>query len=244
MAGSTTNLDLIIQSQASKEVTANALFDAGSPVTLYGRRNSTTSGLTWGYYGGYAMVKGVPISIANGTLTLTASSTCYIVAAIATGAVSFSTATTNWNDLANYQRLYSVVTGTATVTSYTDFRSTDVCGQTDSGTYTPTLTNVANLDASTAYACQWLRVGNVVSVSGKVDADPTGAGAVQLGISLPIASTFANAEECAGTAVAPGVAGQCAAIVADVANARAEMQWVAVDTTNQAMVFSFTYRLI
>lgn len=244
MAGSTTNLDLITQSQASKEVTANALFDAGSPATLYGRRNSTTSGLTWGYYGGYAMVKGVTTSIANGTLTLTASTTCYIVSAIATGAVSFSTATTNWNDLANYTRLYSVVTGTATVTSYVDYRSTDLAGQTDSGTYTPTLTNVANLDGSTAYACQWLRVGNVVTVSGRVDADPTAAGAVQLGVSLPIASNLANARECAGTAVAPGVAGLCAAVVGDATNDRAEFQWIAVDTTNQAFYFSFTYQII
>lgn len=33
-------------------------------------------------------------------------------------------------------------------------------------------------------------------------------------------------------------------IVADATNDRAEMQLVAVDTTNQAMVFTFTYRLI
>src|SRR5438552_1367658 len=37
-----------------------------------------------------------------------------------------------------------------------------------SGSYTPRLTNVANLSASTAYTCQWMRVGNTVTVSGKV----------------------------------------------------------------------------
>lgn len=123
MASSTSNLDLIIQSQASKEVTANALFDAASPATTYGRRQSTCSGLTWGYYGGIIYnVSGTTNSIANGTLTLTASTTNYIVASKTDGAVSFSTATTNWNDVDNYWELYSVVTGTATVTSWSDYR--------------------------------------------------------------------------------------------------------------------------
>jgi len=50
-----------------------------------------------------------------------ASTTNYVVAAKSDGAVSFSTATTNWNS-PDYWRLYSVVTGTATVTGYTDAR--------------------------------------------------------------------------------------------------------------------------
>jgi len=244
MANSTTNLDTISQSQASKEVTANALFDAGSPATLYGRRASTTSGLTWGYYGGYALVRGVLTSIANGTLSLTASTTNYVVAARATGAVSVSTATTNWNDTANYQRLYSIVTGTATVTSYTDYRSHDLSGHAYAGTYTPTLTNVTNLAASTAYSCQYIAVGNVVHVSGRADEDPTAAGLCQLGISLPVASNIANANECAGAASAPGIAGQSAAILGDATNDRATMEWIAVDTTSQAMYFSFMYRIL
>lgn len=114
----------------------------------------------------------------------------------------------------------------------------------DFGTYTPTLTNVANLDASTAYACQYIRIGSIVTVSGKVDVDPTAAGSVQLGISLPVASNLANANECAGTAAASGIAGQSAAILGDTTNDRAQLQYVAVDTTNQSMYFSFTYRII
>jgi hypothetical protein len=123
MANSTTHIDLISQSQASKEVTANAFFDAASQATLYGRRQSTCAGLTWGYYGGTpTLSSGSQATIANATLTLTAATTCYIVALKSSGAVSFSTGTTNWNDATNYWRLYSVVTGAATVTSYTDAR--------------------------------------------------------------------------------------------------------------------------
>lgn len=114
-----------------------------------------------------------------------------------------------------------------------------------SGTYTPTLTNVANLAASTPYQCQWIRVGNVVTVSGKVDIDPTApTTSTQLGISLPIASNFGAAEDCAGTAFASAIAAQGAAILADTTNDRAQLQYLSGDITNQPMYFTFTYEII
>lgn len=123
MSNSTITYDPIIQGQASKEVTANAYFDAASPATLYARRASTCGGLTWGYYGGNVTVAaGTLAQIANGTIILTAASTNYVVALKSTGAVSASTSTTNWNDTASYWRLYSITTGASTVTSYTDAR--------------------------------------------------------------------------------------------------------------------------
>lgn len=123
MANSTTNLDPVLTSQANKEAVVNAALDAMSQAATYGRRASTSSGLTWGYYGGNVVLAGGSTSqIANGTLTLTPSSTNYIVAAKADGAVSVSTSDTNWNNTADYWRLYSVVTGTATVTSWVDHR--------------------------------------------------------------------------------------------------------------------------
>lgn len=118
MANSSTNLDAMSSSQAGKEITANAYFDAASPATLYGRRQSTSSGLTWGYYGGNVLVNGVLTQIANGTLGLTASTTNYIEAEPTTGAVSFNTS----GFTAGRTPLYTVVTGTATVSSYTDHR--------------------------------------------------------------------------------------------------------------------------
>jgi len=114
----------------------------------------------------------------------------------------------------------------------------------DAGTYTPTLTNSVNVAASTAHVCQYLRVGSVVTVSGQVDIDPTAAGDTQLGISLPIASNLASATQCAGTAVAPGIAGQSAAVLGDATNDRAILEWIAVDTTNQPFFFTATYVVI
>lgn len=118
MSNSTPTFDPILTAQAAKEITANAYFDAASPATLYGRRQSTCSGLTWGYYGGNVLVNGVLTQIANGTLTLTASTTNYIEAEPTTGAVSSNTT----GFTAGRTPLYTVVTGSASVTSYTDHR--------------------------------------------------------------------------------------------------------------------------
>ena len=120
MASSTTNLDLIAQSQSSKEVTANALFDAGSPATLFGRRASLCSGLNWFYYGGVMMVDGVLTAIANNAaaLVLSPSTTNYIEATRA-GVVSRNTVGFTPGRIP----LYTALTGTSSVTSYTDQRA-------------------------------------------------------------------------------------------------------------------------
>jgi len=118
MSNSTITFDAIIQSQASKEVTANAMFDALSPASAFGRRQSTTSGLNWGYYGANMLVNGVFTQIANGILALTASTTCYVEATTA-GVVSFNTTGFTAGRIA----LYQVVTGASTISSYTDRRN-------------------------------------------------------------------------------------------------------------------------
>jgi hypothetical protein len=111
------------------------------------------------------------------------------------------------------------------------------------GTYNPTLFDTLNIAASTPYMCQWLRVGDAVTVSGRVTVDPTAAGNTLLGISLPVSTSLAGAEQCAGVAFSPGVAGLGAAILADNANEGASMQWMAADVSRQDMYFTFTYQV-
>jgi len=118
MSNSTTLLDTIQQSQAQKEVTANALHDASSPAMLFGRRASTCAGLTWGYYGGYLSVSGTPTAVANGTITLAASDTSYVEANATTGAVSSNTTGFTVGSIP----LYEVETGPSSVVSYLDKR--------------------------------------------------------------------------------------------------------------------------
>ena len=115
---------------------------------------------------------------------------------------------------------------------------------TPSGVYTPTLTNVTNLEGSGAFACQYSRSGEIVQVSGKVTVNPTIPGLTKLGISLPIASNFALEEQCAGVAFASGIAGLGGAIIADPDNDRAQLTFIAVDVSDQPMHFQFSYRVI
>lgn len=118
MSNSTPTFDALVQGQSGKEMTANAYFDAASPATLYGRRQSTSSGLTWGYFGGNVLISGVLTQIANGTIALTASATNYIEANPSTGAVSKNTTAFTAGQIP----LYTVVAGASTVTSYSDWR--------------------------------------------------------------------------------------------------------------------------
>jgi len=118
-------------------------------------------------------------------------------------------------------------------------------GAVNSGTYTPTLTNGANIDASTALTCQYMRVGNVVTVSGTVNIDPTAAATyTSLGMTLPIASNFANAYECGGVACSGLATVNIMGILADTTNKRAQFDGNFVSIINTAMRFSFTYQVI
>ena len=112
------------------------------------------------------------------------------------------------------------------------------------GTYTPTLTGVTNVAASTAYVTQYSRVGNMVTVFGRFNIDPTAAGLVQLGISLPIASNFANTQECGGVAFSGNVFGQGGTIEGDITNNRAQLFFQTTDTANRNYHFIFGYQII
>jgi hypothetical protein len=119
MSDSTRNLKQIEPAQLNPDVPVNELFDAHSPSSYGGRNADATSALTWGYYAG----RWAGSTVANSTITLGASTTTYIVCHRTTGAITASTATTNWTDTATYGRLYKVVTGASTVTSYEDHRA-------------------------------------------------------------------------------------------------------------------------
>lgn len=87
-------------------------FRSVSPAGLFGIDPSTTTGLTFGYLGGYF----AGFTVANGTLTLTASTTNYVVVNRSTAVVSVATTPTNWNNQVTYLRLYSFVAGASSFT--------------------------------------------------------------------------------------------------------------------------------
>jgi len=113
-----------------------------------------------------------------------------------------------------------------------------------SGTYTPTITETTNITGSTPRACQWMRVGNVVSVSGAVDIDPTaGATTTLFGLSLPIASDFANAWELGGSG-AEVTNFTAAYIFADATNNRAGVYYMSAGTISKSVTFQFQYLIL
>jgi len=106
-------LDLLVQAQSGKEITANALFEASRGAMLFAKRSAMCSGLNWFYYGGVMLVDGVLTTIANNAaaLVLSASATNYIEATRA-GVVSKNTTGFTPGAIP----LYVVTTGAASVT--------------------------------------------------------------------------------------------------------------------------------
>jgi len=136
-------------------------------------------------------------------------------------------------------------TGTITVTGGLALPN----GAITASTYTPTLTGVANVSASTARVCQYIRVGNTVTVSGGANITQTsGSTYTRIGISLPVASNFANAYECGGAGgivISTSVA-QMGQILGDATNNRAEFDYISDSSgaTAREFTFHFTYQII
>jgi hypothetical protein len=106
-------------SQTFPEVPINENFETLEHQQVYGKRHPATTGLTWAYYGG----RWGGFSIANGTITLTNAATNYLVVNRSTGVISSSTNTTNWNNTADYARVYKITTAGNVVTAVEDHRA-------------------------------------------------------------------------------------------------------------------------
>jgi hypothetical protein len=118
MSDSTTNLDTLPNGGASQEVRVNELADAFSVAAPFGRRASTSSGLTWGFYGTPRYyINATATAKSNGTVALTASSTRYVSVnrsfTVAEQATSFP---------ADGLAMAKAVTSASAVTSYEDHR--------------------------------------------------------------------------------------------------------------------------
>lgn len=114
------------------------------------------------------------------------------------------------------------------------------------GTYTPTLTNSTNVAASTVSVCQWMRIGNVVAVSGEVTIDPTSANtASDLRLSLPVSSNLSTTGDLGGTANSHNVFGYSSRILASPTDNLARFIFVSDGAAaNAGFSFSFMYKII
>lgn len=152
----------------------------------------------------------------------------------------------NWADW--YKKVRDAINDGATVAwSTITGKPTTVSGLalTDltSGTYTPTTTDITNVDSSSGYASQYLRVGGTVTVSGAVSINPTATGDTIVDITLPIASSFTNSENAAGVMSCSGI-DQFGTIIANATDDQARLRFLATDTAARDWWFTFTYRVI
>jgi hypothetical protein len=114
-----------------------------------------------------------------------------------------------------------------------------------SGVYTPTVAAVANIAGQSAAECQYLRVGNTVTVSGKVNVTPNVGGSIttRVSVSLPVTSNLAASYQCAGTTVAT-TTNESGIIIGDFGNDVAILQFYPAAATPRDMYFTFTYQVL
>ena len=116
------------------------------------------------------------------------------------------------------------------------------------GTYTPTLTNGANVSGSaTSGVLMYMRIGDVVHVAGWVSITPTaGTTETVISLSLPIASNFAATTDCAGQFGRRPTSGESESgyVVADTSNDRAQVVFYALSTTGALGSVTFSYRVL
>lgn len=112
-----------------------------------------------------------------------------------------------------------------------------------SGTYATAVQSQSDV-APTVEDAQYLRVGSVVTVSGKFTAAPTSAGETAFfTINLPVNSAFTNERQAAGSAHTSGSPSAMCSIKADVAN-RVRFSFNVPTNDSRTYFYTFTYRVI
>lgn len=126
-----------------------------------------------------------------------------------------------------------------TVTRFAD--SSGFVNYLPEGTWTPVVSNTANVASSTPSAASYERNGRRVTCFGTIAVTPTAAGGVELDITLPVTpANFTVAADATGYAGSASIAGT--------ANARAgsprvQLSFTAPSTTAVTLRFHFTYRI-
>lgn len=119
---------------------------------------------------------------------------------------------------------------------------------TASGRFTPALTNGANIASSSANSCLYLRVGNIVTVSGVISCATTAAANTLsvISMTLPISSNLASTLDARGSGsreAASGTAYSAVSIEGDATNDRATFTFNSTSTSNLNVSFTFQYEI-
>jgi hypothetical protein len=115
-----------------------------------------------------------------------------------------------------------------------------------SGTFTPTLTAVANCSALAVTKGQYSRNGAIVTGSMIVTGTQTlGSTLTKVGFSLPVASNFTIAGDLLGNCVTSSVTPTSGLAIGDSVNDRGEADWVCTSTAGAgfALIINFQYEI-
>jgi hypothetical protein len=242
--------DFIFYSGSSQVVAAGSfvttsekmrLTNAGTlQITTGNLQLNTATNITWG--GAY----GTDIPTISGTSGSGSNGFLQFYPAGSTSGVKMALRRTGQLSLPSYTSS-SAFTGTSVatlaVTNAGDLITIAPQQVTASGTYTPTWTGLANVTSVTAFSCQYMRVGDTVTVSGWVTIDPVIDNTpTSLSFSLPINSNTASVNFLNGTGVTQG--GGAAASLSGYASNFGEFEVIPSLATAVNYSFHFTYRIV
>jgi hypothetical protein len=111
-----------------------------------------------------------------------------------------------------------------------------------SGTHSPITVFTSNVSSNTNYTNIFMRVGSVVTVSGRIDITPSSSGNATVGISLPIASNFTADTDLSGTITSLGQ--RLGIIIADTTNDVAQIIVFAAGGVPVTYTFVYQYRIL
>lgn len=126
MSDSSTPLGNIAINNINQTAHANALFDAVYSTAIFAINRFATSGTNLVLHGGKLCINGVITPVADTSVSLSTSTTTYIMASPQTGAISTNTS----GYTAGYWRIGRAVTGTSSITTWYDDRALNFGKQT------------------------------------------------------------------------------------------------------------------
>jgi len=112
------------------------------------------------------------------------------------GLVNYGYSGTDWYVYTNETQALVISSG-QTATFSGNVTANNISG----GTYTPTTTHISGITATVPHICQFIRIGNIVTVHGSVNIQSNGAGTGLMRMSLPIPSNFTSVENLNGLMV-------------------------------------------
>ena len=116
------------------------------------------------------------------------------------------------------------------------------------GTYTPVATDLVNIDSTAFQPLQFSRVGDIVTVFGRMSANATTAG-VQATFKFPppIESAFTSDSQCGGTSIeqiVDGTAPLSVGAVYSVVDGNIEVMYLPNTATNRWHYINFSYVVV